>query len=183
MDQGVVFCEDIELGAQEVVTKLLCDCPFKEQEFQLHAGVVGLVLLGGTQPSTCVGQDPSLPTLITSQIKDSSLHSQKLVTPQVKGSSHHKPKACHKSKAHHNTPRSPKEGRYTQPVSNPEKHPVVSNRNVGTKATRLLGSGNRRDTVEEWTGKLTLTLTHGLLRRPPTHTQKATDSYTHTGHL
>ena len=43
MDQGVVVCEDIELGAQEVVTKLLCDCPFKGQEFQLHAGVVGLV--------------------------------------------------------------------------------------------------------------------------------------------
>ena len=64
MDQGVVVCEDIELGAQEVVTKLLCDCPFKGQEFQLHAGVVGLVLLCWTQPSTCVGQDPSLPILI-----------------------------------------------------------------------------------------------------------------------
>ena len=64
VDQGVVVCEDVELGAQEVVTKLLCDCPFKSQEFQLHAGVVGLVLLCGTQPSTCVGQDPSLPTLI-----------------------------------------------------------------------------------------------------------------------
>ena len=64
MDQGVVVCEDIELGAQEVVTKLLCDCPFKGQEFQLHAGVVGLVLLCGTQPSTCVGQDPSLPILL-----------------------------------------------------------------------------------------------------------------------
>ena len=64
MDQGVVVCEDVELGAQEVVTELLCDCPFKGQEFQLHAGVVGLVLLCGTQPSTCVGQDPSLPILI-----------------------------------------------------------------------------------------------------------------------
>ena len=64
MDQGVVVCEDIELGAQEVVTELLCDCPFKGQEFQLRAGVVGLVLLCGTQPSTCVGQDPSLPILI-----------------------------------------------------------------------------------------------------------------------
>ena len=64
MDQGVVVCEDIELGAQEVVTKLLCDCPFKGQEFQLHAGVVGLVLLCWTQPSTCVGQDPSLPILL-----------------------------------------------------------------------------------------------------------------------
>ena len=64
MDQGVVLCEDVELGAQEVVTKLLCDCPFKGQEFQLHAGVVGLVLLCGTQPSTCVGQDPSVPILI-----------------------------------------------------------------------------------------------------------------------
>ena len=29
MDQGVAVCEDIELGAQEVVTKLLCGCPFK----------------------------------------------------------------------------------------------------------------------------------------------------------
>ena len=95
MYQGVVVCEDVELGAQEVVTKLLCDCPFEGQEFRLHAGVVGLVLLCGTQPSTCVGQDPSLSTLITSQIKDSSLHSQMLVTPQVKGSSHHKSKARH----------------------------------------------------------------------------------------
>ena len=42
MDHGVVVCEDIELGAQEVVTKPICDCPFKGQEFQLHAGVVGL---------------------------------------------------------------------------------------------------------------------------------------------
>ena len=29
MDQGVVVCEDVEFSAQEVVTKLLCDCPFK----------------------------------------------------------------------------------------------------------------------------------------------------------
>ena len=46
------------------MTKPLCDCPFKGQEFQLRDGVVGLVLLYGTQPSTCVGQDPSLPILI-----------------------------------------------------------------------------------------------------------------------
>ena len=29
MDQGVAVCEDIELGAQEVVTKRPCGCPFK----------------------------------------------------------------------------------------------------------------------------------------------------------
>ena len=64
MDQGVVVCEDIRLGTQEVVTKFLCDCPFKGQEFQLCAGVVGLVLFCGMQPSTCISQDPSLPILL-----------------------------------------------------------------------------------------------------------------------
>ena len=55
MDKGVVVCEDLELGAQKAVAKLLGDCPLKDEEFQLYARVVGLVLLCWTQSSTCVG--------------------------------------------------------------------------------------------------------------------------------
>ena len=67
MDQGVVVGEDLELGAQELVTELLGDRPLKGEELQLHTGVVGLVLLRGTQPSTCIGQDPPLSILILRQ--------------------------------------------------------------------------------------------------------------------
>ena len=55
MDKGVVVCEDLKLGAQKVVVELLGNQLFKGEEFQLHAGVVSLVLLHGTQLSTCVG--------------------------------------------------------------------------------------------------------------------------------
>ena len=67
MDQGVVVGEYLELGAQEVVAELLGDRPFKGEELQLHTGVVGLVILCGTQPSTCIGQDPPLSILILRQ--------------------------------------------------------------------------------------------------------------------
>ena len=36
MDQGVVVGEDLELGAQELVTELLGDRPLKGEELQLH---------------------------------------------------------------------------------------------------------------------------------------------------
>ena len=65
--QGVVVSEDLELGAQEVVAELLSDRPLKGEELQLPTGVVGLVLLCGTQLSTCIGQDPQLPILILRQ--------------------------------------------------------------------------------------------------------------------
>ena len=55
MDQRVVVCEDLKLGAQKVVVELLGNQLFKGEEFQLHAGVVSLVFLHGTQLSTCVG--------------------------------------------------------------------------------------------------------------------------------
>ena len=67
MDQGVVVGEDLELGAQELVTELLGDRPLKGEELQLQTGVVGLVLLCGTQPSTYISQDPSLSILILRQ--------------------------------------------------------------------------------------------------------------------
>ena len=67
MDQGVVVGEDLELGAQELVTELLGDRPLKGEELQLPTGVVGLVLLCGTQPSTYSSQNPPLSILIVKQ--------------------------------------------------------------------------------------------------------------------
>ena len=55
LDKVVVVCEDLELGAQKAVAKLLGDCPLKDEEFQLYARVVGLVLFCGMQSSTCEG--------------------------------------------------------------------------------------------------------------------------------
>ena len=67
MDQVVVVGGDLELGAQEMVAELLGDRPLKGAELQLHTGVVGLVFLRGTQPSTCVGNDPTLSILLLRQ--------------------------------------------------------------------------------------------------------------------
>ena len=67
MDQGVVVGEVLKLGAQEVVAELLGDRPLKGEGLQLHAGVVGLVLLCGTQPSTYSSQNPPLSILIVKQ--------------------------------------------------------------------------------------------------------------------
>ena len=75
--------------------------------------------------------------LSTSQVKDSSLHSQRLVTSKVKGSSHHKSKARHITSQRLVTSQRLISKRLTTTLRGPQKKGVIHNQLVTEKSILL----------------------------------------------
>ena len=67
MDQGVVVCQDGDVGTNQVVPQLFCDGPLHGEELYLHGAVGSLVLLSRAKVSAGIGDDALLAILLLGQ--------------------------------------------------------------------------------------------------------------------